>query len=108
MSLLPAWRGNGYAGEVVRLLCRYGFQIPRLHRLQLETLSDNAAMIHTALSAGFTREGVLRSNAWVDGRFVRSYFRPAWRRVVLRLSGGPGTRHRCRANSSRIAGGTGR
>jgi len=70
MSLLPAWRGKGYAGEVVRLLCRYGFEILGLHRLQLETLSDNAAMIHTALSAGFTREGVLRSNAWVDGRFV--------------------------------------
>ena len=70
MSLLPAWRGRGCAGDIVRLLCRYGFQIRGLHRLQLETLSTNTAMIRTALAAGFRQEGVLRSSAWVAGQFV--------------------------------------
>ena len=70
VSLLPEHRGRGYAGEAVRLLCRYGFQLRGLHRLQIETLPDNAAMIKTAVAAGFTREGVLRRSAWLDGQFV--------------------------------------
>ena len=70
VSLLPEHRGRGYAGEAVRLLCRYGFQLRGLHRLQIETLADNTAMIKTAVAAGFTREGVLRRSAWLDGQFV--------------------------------------
>jgi RimJ/RimL family protein N-acetyltransferase len=54
----------------VRLLCRYGFQLRGLHRLQIETVADNEAMIKTAVAAGFTREGVLRRSAWLDGQFV--------------------------------------
>lgn len=70
MSLLPEYRGRGYGSEVVQLLCRYGFELRGLHRLQLETLADNAAMVRTAAAAGFTQEGVLRGCAWVAGRFV--------------------------------------
>ena len=70
LSLLLEHRGRGYAGEVVRLLCRYGFRLRGLHRLQIETLSDNIAMRKTAASAGFTQEGVLRRSAWLDGQFV--------------------------------------
>jgi RimJ/RimL family protein N-acetyltransferase len=70
MSLLPEHRGHGYAAEVMQLLCGYGFQLRGLHRLQVETLADNAAMIKTAASAGFVQEGLLRRSAWVAGRFV--------------------------------------
>jgi len=70
MSLLPEHRGQGYAGEVIRLLCRYGFQLRGLHRLQIETLADNTAMIKTAAAAGFAREGLLRRSAWLAGQFV--------------------------------------
>lgn len=70
MSLLPQHRGHGYAGEVIQLLCRYGFQLRGLHRLQLETLADNTPMIKTAATAGFTREGLLRRSAWLAGQFV--------------------------------------
>lgn len=69
MSLLPDFRGRGLATDVIRVLCRYGFSIRGLHRLQLETLADNAAMIATAQACGFIREGTLRENAWVDGQF---------------------------------------
>lgn len=69
LSLLAEHRGKGYAGEAMRLLCRYAFEIRGLHRLQLETLADNAAMVGTALAAGFIQEGVLRGSAWVSGRF---------------------------------------
>ena len=52
------------------MLCRYGFAIRGLHRLQLETLVDNAAMIRIAGQVGFVREGTRRGAEWVDGKFA--------------------------------------
>jgi RimJ/RimL family protein N-acetyltransferase len=70
ISLRPAFRGRGLGTDTVRLLCRYGFQLRGLHRLQLETLASNAAMQAVAARAGFTREGVLRQSAWAIGGFA--------------------------------------
>jgi RimJ/RimL family protein N-acetyltransferase len=70
ISLRPAFRGRGLALDTVRVLCRYGFAIRGLRRLQIETLADNAAMLRTAANAGFVREGVLRKAAWVNGGFI--------------------------------------
>jgi RimJ/RimL family protein N-acetyltransferase len=54
----------------VLTLCEYGFKIRGLHRIQIETLADNAAMRATAARAGFTEEGVRRKAAWVNGAFL--------------------------------------
>lgn len=70
LGLLPSCRGKGYGTDVVAVLCHYGFVVRGLQRLQIETLSDNAAMLRAAERNGFTREGVLRSSAWVLGEFV--------------------------------------
>lgn len=70
IALLPAFRHRGLGTDVVRVLCRYGFAIRGLHRLQAETLADNDAMIQAASRAGFTREGTLRRSAWVNGEFA--------------------------------------
>ena len=70
VSLLPPFRGRSLGGEVVRLLCRYGFAVRGLHRLQVETLVDNEAMLRAAAGAGFVPEGVRRAAAWVSGAFV--------------------------------------
>lgn len=70
ISLRPAARGKGYGLDIVQILCRYAFATRGLHRVQLETLSDNAAMVATALRAGFTHEGTLRQAAWVNGTFA--------------------------------------
>ncbi|MEO6700224.1 MAG: GNAT family protein [Jatrophihabitantaceae bacterium] len=70
LSLLPAFRGRGLGRDVLRVLCHYGFTIRGLHRMQLETLADNEAMIGAALACGFRHEGTLRSNAWVSGQFL--------------------------------------
>jgi RimJ/RimL family protein N-acetyltransferase len=70
LSLRPVCRGRGLGGDTVRVLCRYGFAIRGLRRLQLETLTDNHAMIAAAERAGFTREGVTRSSGWVNGRWA--------------------------------------
>lgn len=69
LSLRPAFRGRGLGTDTVRVLCRYGFAILGLHRLQIDTLADNDAMIAVAARAGFAAEGTLRGAAWVDGEF---------------------------------------
>jgi len=70
VALRPAFRGRGLGTDAVRVLCRYGFEIRGLHRLQLETLTDNHAMARAAEQAGFRREGTLRSSDWVAGSFA--------------------------------------
>ncbi|MGZ4390411.1 MAG: GNAT family N-acetyltransferase [Gaiellaceae bacterium] len=70
LALLPGFRGRGWSVEVLQLLCRYGFAVRGLNRLQLETDADNQPMIRAALRAGFREEGVLRQAAWSLGSFV--------------------------------------
>ena len=70
ISLRPAFRGRGLATDAVRVLCRYGFAIRGMHRIQLETLSDNHAMIAVAEGLGFTREGTIRGASWVNGEWA--------------------------------------
>jgi RimJ/RimL family protein N-acetyltransferase len=70
ITLRPAFRGRGLGLSTVRVLCDYGFRIRGLHRLGIETLSDNDAMMRAAEEAGFVREGLLRQAAWVSGRFL--------------------------------------
>jgi RimJ/RimL family protein N-acetyltransferase len=70
IELRPAFRGRGLGVDAVRVVCRYGFALRGLHRLQLETLADNHAMIAVAGKLGFTREGATRGSSWVNGRFA--------------------------------------
>lgn len=70
ISLRPAFRGKGLGVDVVRVLCHYGFTVRGLHRLQIETLADNTAMLTAATKNGFTQEGSLRKAAWVQGAFT--------------------------------------
>ncbi len=66
ITLLPAARGQGYGRELVGLLCRYGFRLRNLRRLELETLASNTAMRKAAEANGFVLEGLQRERAY-DG-----------------------------------------
>jgi RimJ/RimL family protein N-acetyltransferase len=70
LALRPLFRGRHLGTDTVRVLCRYGFAIRGLYRLQVDTLADNDAMIGAATRAGFVPEGTIRQAAWVDGRFA--------------------------------------
>lgn len=70
LGVLSSARGKGYGTDVVSVLCHYGFVVRGLHRLQIETLADNTAMIAAAESNGFVREGVMRASSWVLGEFL--------------------------------------
>lgn len=75
-------RGSGLGTDALRVLCDYAFRIRGLHRLQVDTLAANEAMARAAAAAGFTREGVLRDAAWLDGRhadmMVMGLLAPHW------------------------------
>jgi RimJ/RimL family protein N-acetyltransferase len=74
LALRPAFRGRHLGTDLVRVLCRYGFEIRGLHRLQVDTLTDNYAMIGAATRAGFVTEGVQRQVGWVNGTFADCVF----------------------------------
>jgi RimJ/RimL family protein N-acetyltransferase len=84
ISLRPGFRGRGLSVDVLHVLCHYGFIVRGLHRLQVDTLADNAAMIRAAEHAGFVLEGTLRESAWVSGEFadevVLGLLAHAWQR----------------------------
>jgi RimJ/RimL family protein N-acetyltransferase len=52
------------------LLLEYGFRIWNLHRIWLETNSENTRAIRCYLACGFTEEGRLRQDEWQDGRYI--------------------------------------
>jgi len=58
---------HGYGTEAIRLILRYGFEEMRLHRIDLFVLEYNFRAIHAYEKCGFTCEGRLRDNAFVDG-----------------------------------------
>jgi RimJ/RimL family protein N-acetyltransferase len=70
LSMLPEYRGRGWGKDVVSVLCYYGFSVRGFHRLQVDTLADNAAMIAAAEHVGFRQEARFRESAWVAGQFV--------------------------------------
>ncbi len=69
VSLRPVFRGRGFGTVVVRVPTGYGFATRGLHRLPLETLADNQAMLAAATGVGYRKEGLLRKSAWVNGAF---------------------------------------
>lgn len=70
IGLKASARGRGLGTDALRLLCFYAFRIRDLHRLGLETLATNTAMLRAAAAAGFVQEGVDREAAYVLGQRV--------------------------------------
>jgi RimJ/RimL family protein N-acetyltransferase len=63
-------RGRGFGVQAVRLLLQHGFSDLNLERVFLHVFADNGAAIRAYEKAGFRHEGLLRSAAFVDGRFL--------------------------------------
>ncbi|AUG77523.1 N-acetyltransferase [Kitasatospora sp. MMS16-BH015] len=70
LGVFPAARGQGYSTDIVAVLLDYAFTVRNLHRIQLETLADNTAMLRAAERNGFRREGVLHRATWVLGEYM--------------------------------------
>ncbi|MGN6473149.1 MAG: GNAT family N-acetyltransferase [Mycobacteriales bacterium] len=72
--ITPDARGRGHGSEAQRLLADYLFAHTTYERVEAGTESGNVGEQKALEKAGFTREGVLRSACFRDGR---------WRDMVL-------------------------
>lgn len=62
------WDG-GYGTDAMRVLCRFGFEMMNLHRIELEVFSENARAAHVYEKVGFRLEGTRRSAVFKSGRY---------------------------------------
>ncbi len=75
--------GKGYAGESLKLMLKYAFDILNLHRLQLHVWTENERAVKNYEKAGFVQEGTLREamrhdNKWCDF-YVMGLLSDEWR-----------------------------
>lgn len=66
----PDCRGKGLGEDAVRTLCRFAFDELDLHKIRLDAYAFNVGPIRTYETVGFRREGVLREEAYRQGRRV--------------------------------------
>ncbi len=64
------YHGKGLGTEAVNLLTRFGFADLNLHRIYLHVFATNARAITAYEKCGFSREGLLRDAAFIDGSWV--------------------------------------
>lgn len=61
--------GGGYGGEATRLFVDYCFNSLNLHKVYLRVVGYNKPAIKAYRGAGFKNEGVLKDEAFSDGRY---------------------------------------
>lgn len=66
--VIPEARGRRIATETLRILTNWGFAMLGLGRVQVFVATENVAALRLAESAGFEREGVLRSYWEIGGK----------------------------------------
>ena len=64
----PAYRGNGYGTDAMRVMLRYAFAELNLQRVQLNVFSYNERAIKSYLKIGFIVEGRQRGMLLRDGQ----------------------------------------
>lgn len=69
----PEQWNNGYASAAVELLTSYGFDHLRLHKVSADVFAFNPASRRVLEKNGFTREGVRRKEAFVNGEYHDRY-----------------------------------
>jgi RimJ/RimL family protein N-acetyltransferase len=66
----PMERGQGYATEAARAMCRMAFQTLRLHRVEAGALARNRASIRVLQKAGLRHEGTFRERVRIGERWL--------------------------------------
>ncbi len=62
------WNG-GYGTDTMRTLCRFGFEMMNLHRIELEVYAENERAVHVYKKVGFHLEGTRRQACFKFGRY---------------------------------------
>lgn len=65
----PAFHSKGIGTEVTKLLMKYGFEMMKWHRIDLKVLEYNVRGVRCYEKCGFKVDGILRENAFVEGKY---------------------------------------
>jgi RimJ/RimL family protein N-acetyltransferase len=68
-EIAPRYWGKGYATEAARAMVAFGFGELRLHRIWARCVADNVASYRVLEKVGMRREGCLREEEWIKGRW---------------------------------------
>ena len=68
--LLPEFWGQGLMSEAVPLICQYGFEQLRLHRIEGFVESENCHCKRTMATLDFQHEGTMRDCEIKDGEYI--------------------------------------
>ena len=60
---------KGFGTDALRIVIRLAFDRMNLNRLWLSVLADNARAVRCYEKCGFVREGLLRQESFVDGKY---------------------------------------
>ncbi|WP_425565125.1 GNAT family N-acetyltransferase [Saccharopolyspora taberi] len=66
-SVAPAHRGRGVASAALKAMTSFAWSIAELHRIELYVEPRNRASCRVAETAGYEREGLLRSHQEIGG-----------------------------------------
>ena len=69
IAVRKEFRGNGYAGEALTLMCDYLFRFLFVHQLTAHVAVDNGASRRLFAGAGFAECGVLKEWWFAGGRY---------------------------------------
>lgn len=61
---------RGYGTDAMRTICRFGFDVMNLHRIQLDVFADNARAMKVYERIGFVHEGRKRDAHYRRGSYV--------------------------------------
>ena len=65
----PEHRGRGYGTDATRAICRFGFDMMNLNRVELDVIASNERALHVYAKAGFRVEGRRRACYYHAGAY---------------------------------------
>lgn len=68
-ELAPDYWGEGYATEAAHSMLAFGFDELQLHRIWAHCVAENVASYRVLEKIGMRREGRLREEEWIRGRW---------------------------------------